>query len=91
VPSETAPTRYAGRVYIITGGGSGIGRAAALRLAPEGAQVVIADRRAELADAVLAEIRQLGSDGLAASCDVAIEDGVCRWSGPCRSIEKRQE
>ncbi len=48
--------RLAGRVAIITGGGSGIGRAAVLRFASEGASVVIADRDRAAAEAVLGEV-----------------------------------
>jgi len=49
------PDRHKGRVYVITGGAQGIGRACAERFAAEGAQVMIADidpRGAEVAEAV---------------------------------------
>lgn len=48
---------------IVTGGGSGLGRAMALGLAREGARVLIADAREAEGRKVLAEIRSLGGDG----------------------------
>lgn len=58
-----------GLIAVITGGGRGIGRAIALRLAREGATVVVSARtEAELA-AVVAEARQMGSKGLAVVAD----------------------
>lgn len=49
-----------GRSAIVTGGGSGIGRAVALTLAVSGASVVVTDINKEPADAVVAEIRAAG-------------------------------
>ena len=49
-----------GRSAIVTGGGSGIGRAVALTLAASGASVVVTDINREPADAVVAEIRAAG-------------------------------
>ena len=65
------------KVAIVTGGTQGIGRATALRLAAEGARVVIAARGRERLDAVAAEIRAAGGTVAAVQADVGkVED--CR-------------
>ncbi len=60
----------AGDVALITGGGTGIGKAAALALAREGYALVVTGRRQELLDATVAEIEALGARGLAVVADV---------------------
>ena len=61
--------RLAGRIAVITGGGRGIGRAIALRLASEGAAIVVSARtEAEIAG-VAGEARHLGVEGLAVVAD----------------------
>ncbi len=73
----TAEARLQGQVAIITGASRGIGRAAALALAAEGAAVVVNyASSAAAAEQVLAEIRQLGSDGMALQADVGQADQV---------------
>ena len=58
------------KVAIITGGGTGIGRAAALVLADHGADVVLAGRRPEPLESTAEEIRALGRRAVASPCDV---------------------
>ena len=65
--------RFVGRTAFITGAGSGIGRAAALRLAAEGAAVACADINLPSAEATVEMIEQAGGKGLALQCDVAEE------------------
>ena len=60
----------AGKIALVTGGGSGIGRASALAFAREGAQVIVADTDAAGGEETLAQIRQAGGDGLAIRADV---------------------
>ncbi|HEY7204716.1 MAG TPA: SDR family oxidoreductase [Methylomirabilota bacterium] len=60
-----------GQVAIVTGGGTGIGRSAALMLAAEGAQVVVAGRRKAPIEAVAGEIAAAGGRAAARVCDVA--------------------
>jgi len=65
-PALTFPGRFAGKVAIVTGAAQGIGRDVALRLAAEGAQVVLADR-SEWVHKVQAET---GPNSLAVSVDL---------------------
>jgi NAD(P)-dependent dehydrogenase (short-subunit alcohol dehydrogenase family) len=64
---------------VVTGAGSGIGRAAALRFAAEGARVVAADIDTERAEAVVREIEGAGGTAVAVTgdlCDQAVVDRV---------------
>lgn len=64
-------TRLAGKVALITGGGTGIGRAIALAFAREGAKVAVAGRRKEKLQETLRELEKQGGEGMAIVCDVA--------------------
>jgi meso-butanediol dehydrogenase/(S,S)-butanediol dehydrogenase/diacetyl reductase len=63
--------RLEGKVCIVTGGGSGIGRATCLLFAEEGARVVVADRRKEASGAVAAECTAKGAQAIGIAVDVA--------------------
>ena len=71
------PMRLAGKVALITGGTSGMGRATALLFAREGAQVSITGRNQERGREVVDEIRKLGGQASFTLCDV-------RFSAQCR-------
>jgi NAD(P)-dependent dehydrogenase (short-subunit alcohol dehydrogenase family) len=65
--------KFAGKVVLVTGAGSGIGEATALRFGAEGAAVAAADLSAPAADAVAARIRQAGGRAIALAADVSRE------------------
>jgi rhamnulose-1-phosphate aldolase/alcohol dehydrogenase len=71
------PRPLATRIALVTGGGSGIGRAIALRLAAEGACVVVADRDGDSAAAVAAEIAgEMGGTDVAVPFTADVTDEV---------------
>lgn len=65
-----------GRVALITGGGSGLGAAAAERLAADGARVGVLGRTREELEAVAARIREAGGEALALTADVTNEEAL---------------
>lgn len=66
-----------GKVALITGGSSGIGRAVALRLASFGTRVAVASRTAETLEEVVGQIEASGAEALAVPTDVTDEE-QCR-------------
>jgi len=78
--------RFQGRTVLITGAGSGIGRATAERFGSEGAAVVCADVNAEGAEATAAAIRTQGGEALGLFCDVSKPPSVDETFG--KAIER---
>lgn len=68
--------RFDQRVIYVTGGGHGIGRATALRLASENGSVTVSDLDGDAAESVAQEIRAKGGAALATACDVTKRTSV---------------
>ena len=70
--------RLNGKISIVTGSSSGIGKAIALKFATEGCRVVLAARRQQLCDQVVAQIREQGGEAIAIPTDISDESQVGR-------------
>ena len=68
--------RFSGRVVIVTGSGSGIGRETALAFAREGAQVVVADIDPDGASGTVAEVDDAGGQATVCRVDVSDDESV---------------
>ncbi len=73
--------KLAGKVAIVTGGGSGMGREICLEYAKEGAAVVVTSNVPSQIEAVASECRDLGGKAIAVECDVTNEGSVERLVG----------
>ena len=71
-------TRLEEKVAMITGGGSGIGRAIALACGREGARVAVLGRRQDALRGVVKELEQAGAAGIAVVCDVSRREDTRR-------------
>lgn len=69
---------FQGKVAVVTGGASGIGRAMAERFAEEGMRIVLADIEKEVLDKAAGEMKAEGADVVAVLCDVSKKEDVER-------------
>jgi peroxisomal 2,4-dienoyl-CoA reductase len=76
VPSCFAPDVLAGRVALVTGGGTGIGKEIARVLGAHGASVVVASRKQDVLETAVAELAAAGIDASFGVCDVRDADAV---------------
>ncbi|WP_068777309.1 SDR family NAD(P)-dependent oxidoreductase [Paenibacillus sp. FJAT-26967] len=68
--------RLEGKVAVVSGGGSGIGQASAIRLAEQGAKVVMLDRTPENAEKTRQTIEQAGGEAIVIECDISKPETV---------------
>ncbi|MDA1116403.1 MAG: SDR family oxidoreductase [Proteobacteria bacterium] len=79
------PKRFQDKVVVITGGAQGIGRAAALRFASEGARVVAVDLPGSALAGCVAEIRKAGGQAIAVEADVTRKADVEKYVAKAES------
>ncbi|HDR9573211.1 TPA: SDR family NAD(P)-dependent oxidoreductase, partial [Burkholderia stabilis] len=79
--ARTQSTQLDGRIALVTGASSGIGRASAIELARRGAKVVVSARRKTELDRLVDEIATAGGEASAFVADVANEDDLRKLFG----------
>jgi len=70
--------RFTGKVALVTGAGSGIGRGIAMRFSSEGARVIVSDINLEWAERTVGELRKGTGDAMALKLDVTRSDEVSK-------------
>jgi meso-butanediol dehydrogenase / (S,S)-butanediol dehydrogenase / diacetyl reductase len=78
VSTKVGSSRLEGKVAVITGATSGLGRCGALRFAEEGAKVVASSRREREGNDVVREIKDKGGEAVFVACDVRNPGDVAR-------------
>jgi len=68
--------RFENKVCLVTGGGSGIGKAICIRLASEGGKIAVVDINPDHGNETVKEITDSGHEAIFAQCDVSQEDQV---------------
>ena len=69
-------TRFSNKVILVTGAGTGMGRAVALRLAREGAKLVLMGRRQQLLRDLAKELESFSAEAMVLPCDISNEEEV---------------
>lgn len=67
------------KIAVVTGGGSGIGRASSLKLASNGAKVVVVDFNKETGEETLNLIKEQGGEGIFVQADVSKSEDVQKY------------
>jgi NAD(P)-dependent dehydrogenase (short-subunit alcohol dehydrogenase family) len=73
---DIMPKEFEGKVALVTGGGSGIGRASAIALAREGAKVVIGNRNVQRGEETVAMIKKAGGEASFKKTDVLVTKDI---------------
>src|SRR4051812_26195402 len=79
-------TSLKGRVVVITGASSGLGRAGAIEFASAGATVVLAARREQALEETARQCREAGGTAIVVVTDVTIEDSVRHLTSRCLEL-----
>src|SRR5215217_9155775 len=81
------PSSLEGRVVVITGASTGLGRASAIELARVGARVVLAGRRSETLEDTAQKCREVGGEGIPIVADVTDEAQVANLASRALQVD----